>query len=377
MASNQKIDVEPQKGVWGWYNHLPDELKLKVLKHTIPRHGAHHFTLKVPDPPPRKQPNRPRPRVDREVLDIVSPLRENQNIQGDDSAWLGIWNVGWTVRMSKEEIVKDGDRKVIWERDRRRFWDRKEEPNVARFHPDRDLILLRVASKDFEITNLDPAKNRRKFSNIKRLGFDFFSAEGKVARGAASTMSAFYCTCKKCPHQHLTICPRALCDFLRFFSGLKEVFIVYPINTGRINQEVQQGVSKRGQKRTRDGEVIQQGPKFVKKNHDVLMDDTMNKFKGLALKNNLFTFEDRKRVYHQVRKEDCKEFKDHADIWRTVREFRNFWRKRRPVGDIITESQWNAWQNIKVRVLVCRDRVGDDPWKVKATLNNEIKKVEK
>lgn len=280
MPPNQQIDVEPQKGVWGYYNHLPDELKLKILKHTIPRHGAHHFTMRVPDLPSLKDPNRPR--VDTEVLDIVSPLRDSQNIQGDDSAWLGIWNVGWTVRMSKEEIVKDGDRKVIWERGRCRFWERKEEPNVARFHPNRDLILLRVASKDFEIINLDPAKNRKKFRNIKRLGFDFFSVEGKAARGAASTMSAFFCCCKKRPHKHLAICPRALCEFLRFFSGLKEVFIIYPINKGRIKQEVQQGFSKRGQKRTRDGEIIELGPKFVNKNYDVLMDDTMNKFKGMS-----------------------------------------------------------------------------------------------
>lgn len=279
MASNQKVEMEPQEGIWGYYNLLPDELKLKVLKHTIPQHGAHHFTMKVPALPSRTDPNRPR--IDRRVLDIVSPLRDGQNIQGDDSAWLGIWNVGWTVGMSQEEIVKDGERKVIWERGRRRFWARKEEPNLARFHPDRDLIILRVASKDFEITNLDPAKNRKKFSSIKRVGIDFFSVEGKTPCGAAWTMSAFYCTCDGSPHKDLAICPQALCDFLRFFSGLEEVFIIYPINKGRIDQKVQQGFPTRGQKRTRDGKVIEQAPKFINKNYDILMDDTMNKFKGM------------------------------------------------------------------------------------------------
>ncbi|KAK8136338.1 hypothetical protein PG984_004278 [Apiospora sp. TS-2023a] len=376
MASNQKkIKMEPQEGVWGYYNLLPDELKLKVLKHTIPQHGAHHFTMKVPDLPPRGDPNRHR--VDREVLNIVSSLRDHQNIQVDDSAWLGIWNVGWTVGMAQEEIVKDGDRKVIWERGRRRFWAKKEEPNAARFHPDRDLIILRVASKGFEITSLDPAKNRKKFSNIKRVGIDFFSAEAKTARGAAWTMSAFYCTCRGRPHRHISVCPQALCDFLRLFSGLEEVFIIYPINKGRINQKVQQGVPERGQKRTRGGEVIEQGPKFVNKSYDVLMDDTMNKFKGLALKHNLFTFEDRKKVYHQVRRKDCKEFDDYADIWGIVDDFRKLWTKRRPIGDRITKAQWSAWLKVKVRVLVCRDRVGDDPWKVNATLNNEIKPKKK
>lgn len=98
---------------------------------------------------------------------------------------------------------------------------------------------------------------------------------------------------------------------------------------------------------------------------------------GLALENDLFTFEDRKKVYHQVLEGDCKEFKDHADIWHIVKQFQKSWTKRRPVGDFITDSQWNAWQKVKVSVLVCRDRVGDDPWKVKATLDNEIKKVAK
>lgn len=75
-----------------------------------------------------------------------------------------------------------------------------------------------------------------------------------------------------------------------------------------------------------------------------------------------------------MRRKDCKELQDYVDIWRIVDEFRESWTGHRPVGDRISKSQWDAWLKVKVRVLVCRDRVGDDPWKVNATLKNEIKK---
>ncbi|KAK8038113.1 hypothetical protein PG994_014880 [Apiospora phragmitis] len=364
MESNQLMKVEPQEGTWGYYNLLPDELKLKVLQHAIPRHGAHHFTMKVRDGDGNL--------VNRQVLDIVSPLLDARKIQDDDSAWLNIWNIGWTVGMSRDLIVKAGNRKVICTRERSKFWAKKEGPNKARHNPNRDLIILRVASKDFEITDLDPAKNRKKFRDIKRVGIDFFSPEGKARRGTPWSMGAFYCVCRGRPHKDLAVCPQALCDFLRLFSGLREVFIIYPINKGRIDQREQQGIYQRGQKRSRDGEVIEQAPKFVNKPVDALMDDTINKFKGLALEQNLAIFEDRKKVYYQVRKKYCTEFKDHKNIWGIVKEFRDSWRGHRPVGDSITTAQWAAWTKVKVGVLVCRDRVGNDPWKVNAILNNEI-----
>ncbi|KAK8034434.1 hypothetical protein PG993_009429 [Apiospora rasikravindrae] len=390
MESKQAIEMEPQEGTWGFYNLLPDELKLNVLKHAIPWHGAHHFTMKVPDRLPADDPNRRL--VDREVLEIASPLRKDEDIQRDDSAWLGIWNLGWTVKMSQEEIVKDKHRKVLYQRDRSKFWFKKEEPNMARVSPYRDLIILRVASKDFEITNLDPAKNRKKFHDIKHVAFDFFNPEGKTPRGTPWSMGAFYCTCYLRPHRDLAICPKALCEFLRMFGKLREVFIIYPINKGRIDQKIQQGIDNRGQKRTRNGTMIEQTPKFVNKNADVLMEDTMDKFKGrtrignshkkikeltllidIAQKRNLAVFEDRKKVYCQVRKKDCRELKDHYNLWGIVSQFQRSWTRRRPVGDMISDAQWDAWAKVKVGVLVCRDRVGADPWKVNAILNNEIK----
>ncbi|KAK8066397.1 hypothetical protein PG997_013144 [Apiospora hydei] len=309
--------------------------------------------MKVPDRLPANDPNRQR--VDREVLEIASPLSKNQKFQHDDSTWLGTWNLGWTVKMSRGEIMKGKNRKVLYQRDRSKYWFKKEEPNVARVDPYRDLIILRVASKDFEITNLDPAKNRKKFRDIKIVGFDFFNPEGKTARGTPWNMDAFFCTCYLRPHRDLAICPKALCEFLRLFGKLRTVFIIYPINKGRIDQKIQQGIGNRGQKRTRDATVIEQTPKFVNKNAETLMEDTMNKFKGIAHERNLAVFEDRKRVYYQVRKKDCKEFKDHHNLWGIVSQFQRSWTKRRPVGDPISDAQWDAWTGVN------------------AILNNEIK----
>lgn len=308
MDSGQVTEVKPKKGTWEYYNFLPDELKLEVLKHAVPRHGAHHFIMKAPVPPKdedegsidtnrsadrganrdtSRRGNRGRNRAaygfPSQVLDIVPSVAYEegrpQKLQNDMSAWMGIWNIGWTLRMSRELIAEGEPGVEIWNRQRRKNWYKKEEPNKVKFYPDRDLLIISVASKDFEITNMDPPRNRKKFRHVKRVGINFFHPMPKPRRGQPQTMGAFYCVCRQ--HRDMAVCPRALCDFMRFFSSLEELFIIYPINKGRIDQKVQQGIPQGGQKRNQDGEVIEKRPKFVNKNAGVLLDDTMNKFKGM------------------------------------------------------------------------------------------------
>ncbi|KAK8855574.1 hypothetical protein PGQ11_011486 [Apiospora arundinis] len=392
MDANNAIEVKPEEGTWGYYNLLPDELKLEVLKHAIPQNCAHHFVMKAPDPPKKEENNigstergatssdrsvvpfsRRRYSIFNQVLDMESPRAgKKQKLQDDNSAWLGIWNICWTVGMSREMIEDSGNRKEVWSRERKNQWRKKEEPNKARVNLDRDLIIVKVASENFEITNMHPGRNRKKFRGIKRLAFDFFRP---VQKGKPFTMGPFYCICQERKHKHLALCPRALAEFLRLFGELEEVFIIYPINKSRIDQKVQQGIKQRGKKRSRDGKVIENRPKFVNKNVDELMEDTMNKFKGLALKNDLSIYEDRKKTYYQVRIADCEEFASYHDIKHLISRFRRYWTEKRPVGDFISNAQWEFWKKLKVNLLVCRDR-DNDPWKVNAIVNNEIKPAE-
>ncbi|KAI0122483.1 hypothetical protein F4814DRAFT_408884 [Daldinia grandis] len=292
------------------YEELLPELKLEIWRQASLSPGVHHFKVK--------------PWVGTQGDDngvLMVEITPASQISSDPSAWRNRGNIARVDKYSwdiTKEFLKGPSIKELWRP------QRGSEPK-ALVDCDRDLVCIRFYG---HISNpyIGHFGDFPKLAGIRRVGVEL------KRKWTPSVMEnwpqpTFHCLCRNPAHKTTEICTTALEDFIPYFPDIDVFYFIVKLTSQTIKSHTP---APRGEKRDRRGVIkVQHSQQYefvpLRVKTPQVVSETYTKFRDIAERNKLETFEDMAYTYCEAREADTSCLTTHDEMWKAFSELKNLW----------------------------------------------------
>ncbi|KAI1210161.1 uncharacterized protein F4807DRAFT_459992 [Annulohypoxylon truncatum] len=305
------------------YQKLCNELKLEIMQKAAMVPGMNFFVMYVDrfeDAMPGNDITTQTPRIRAEKI------MNEDGVPEDNSAWRQRQNL-IKVDAASEKVMM----KLINRPSTKKMWPRAPFPesenveeNAYHFCDDDMLCIRFIGIVTAPWTR--PVTNPEVFTGIKRVSMEFaFQFVNKKY-----PEYPFECECEDV--EHWGFCPIVLDKFLAYFPDLEKFYFIKKLLKEELHQP-EWAVKLLSSKRDRQGQIKTKGKvevlslpritrKQVRKHH---FKETYKKFRDIARREGLVSYEDMERHYYEVRECDSEVMLFHDEIWGHFHMLKDLW----------------------------------------------------
>ncbi|KAI2469080.1 hypothetical protein F4781DRAFT_442994 [Annulohypoxylon bovei var. microspora] len=332
-----------------FYQRLCNELRLEVWEQAAMVPGMHHFYFFV---------DRQADGMPGHNLNMQTPVIFDYEENGyDPSAWRRRTELMGVDAASRRVMTS-----LIMKPSSKKLWPCFPLPLVNNVDKsafvlcDLDMICFKMVG---EITAswARPVVNNFLFAGIKRISIEY-DMQYLCRR---YNNPPFRCQCNGTPHANLDFCPAALDKFLAYFPDLEKLFFIKKVIPEGLNpsESIQIISGKRdyeGMMRNERNVQVFDHPRITRmvayKQH---FKDTYDKFRSIAKREKLASFEDKNHHYYEVRECDSEVLVDHDKIWNHFSELEDLWATQKDdpnLGHAVKEVELGLLVYIDPQMLV-------------------------